>query len=105
MFPLFGAFCFRFPKVTGRMLGERLGRWNFWLFFVGFNVAFFPMAGPNPWGAGTLEWATSSPPPSYNFAHIPVVKGLEPLWDTGGPLPVVHGLRIDGPALPRREHG
>ena len=32
-----------FPKFTGRMLDERLGQWNFWLFFVGFNVAFFPM--------------------------------------------------------------
>jgi cytochrome c oxidase subunit I+III len=32
-----------FPKLTGRMLDERLGRWQFWLFFVGFNVAFFPM--------------------------------------------------------------
>ena len=43
VFPLFGAFYYWFPKVTGRMLGETLGRWNFWLFFVGFNVAFFPM--------------------------------------------------------------
>ena len=43
MFPLFGAFYYWFPKVTGRMLDERMGRWNFWLFFIGFNVAFFPM--------------------------------------------------------------
>jgi len=43
VFPLFGAFFYWFPKFTGRMLGERLGRWQFWLFFVGFNVAFFPM--------------------------------------------------------------
>jgi cytochrome c oxidase subunit I+III len=43
VFPLFGAFYFWFPKFTGRMLDERLGRWNFWLFFIGFNVAFFPM--------------------------------------------------------------
>jgi heme/copper-type cytochrome/quinol oxidase subunit 1 len=41
--PLFGAFYFWFPKVTGRMLGERLGRWHFWLFVVGVNVTFFPM--------------------------------------------------------------
>lgn len=39
------------------------------------------VAGPNPWGAGTLEWATSSPPPDYNFAEIPTVTGREdPLW-------------------------
>jgi cytochrome c oxidase subunit I+III len=43
VFPLFGAFYYWFPKFTGRMLSERLGRWNFWLFFIGFNVAFFPM--------------------------------------------------------------
>jgi cytochrome c oxidase subunit 1 len=43
VFPLFGAFYYWFPKFTGRMLSERLGRWNFWLFFIGFNVTFFPM--------------------------------------------------------------
>jgi cytochrome c oxidase subunit 1 len=43
VFPLFGAWYFWFPKITGRLMGERLGRWNFWLFFVGFNVTFFPM--------------------------------------------------------------
>jgi len=43
VFPLFGAFYYWFPKFTGRMLSERLGRWNFWLFFIGFNIAFFPM--------------------------------------------------------------
>jgi cytochrome c oxidase subunit 1 len=43
VFPLFGAFFYWFPKFTGRMLDERLGYWQFWLFFIGFNVAFFPM--------------------------------------------------------------
>ena len=43
VFPLFGAVYYWFPKFTGRMLGERLGLWHFWLFFIGFNVAFFPM--------------------------------------------------------------
>src|SRR5581483_4667801 len=43
VFPLFGAFYYWFPKFTGRMLSERLGHWNFWLFFVGFNLTFFPM--------------------------------------------------------------
>jgi cytochrome c oxidase subunit I+III len=43
VFPLFGMLHYWFPKLTGRMLDERLGRWQFWLFFVGFNVAFFPM--------------------------------------------------------------
>jgi heme/copper-type cytochrome/quinol oxidase subunit 1 len=29
--------------MTGRMLSERLGKWSFWLMFIGFNVGFFPM--------------------------------------------------------------
>jgi cytochrome c oxidase subunit 1 len=41
--PLFGAFYFWFPKITGRLLGERLGKWHFWLFVIGVNVTFFPM--------------------------------------------------------------
>jgi len=135
VFPLFGAFFYWFPKFTGRMLGERLGRWQFTLFFIGFNVAFFPMhilglagmprriytyaaetgwgplnlvatigavviavsillfvinvvrslakgeaAGADPWGAGTLEWATRSPPPAFSFVALPVVASREPLW-------------------------
>ncbi|HEY2065479.1 MAG TPA: cytochrome c oxidase subunit I [Gemmatimonadaceae bacterium] len=43
VFPLFAALYFWFPKMTGRMLSERLGRWHFWLFFVGVNLTFFPM--------------------------------------------------------------
>ena len=43
VFPLFAAFFYWFPKITGRMLGERLARWQFALFFIGFNVAFWPM--------------------------------------------------------------
>ncbi|HEX2726534.1 MAG TPA: cytochrome c oxidase subunit 4, partial [Beijerinckiaceae bacterium] len=43
VFPLLGAVYYWFPKVTGRLMSERLGKWNFWLFFVGFNGAFFPM--------------------------------------------------------------
>ena len=43
VFPLLGAVYYWFPKITGRMMSERLGEWNFWLAFIGFNVAFFPM--------------------------------------------------------------
>ncbi len=150
VFPLFAAFYYWFPKFAGRTLSERAGRVNFWLFFLGVNVTFFPMhflglmgmtrriytyspetgwgplnllatfgavmiaasvlvfianvvwsfrngtvAGPDPWRSHTLEWATPSPPPSYNFAHIPVVQGLYPLW-TGTPdQPVVTGMHAD----------
>jgi cytochrome c oxidase subunit 1 len=150
VFPLFGAFYYWFPKWTGRMLSESLGQWNFWTFFVGFNVTFFPMhqlglkgmtrriytyvpetgwggmnfiatcgagllgisvllflinvlwsrkrgaiAGDNPWGASTLEWATTSPIPSYNFLYLPTVRGREALWEQNEISPVVTGIRSD----------
>ncbi len=43
VFPLLGAIYYWFPKMTGRLLRERLGRWHFALFFVGFNLTFFPL--------------------------------------------------------------
>jgi cytochrome c oxidase subunit I len=150
VFPLLGAVYYWFPKITGRMMSERLGRWTAALIFVGFNLTFFPMhilglqgmprrvytyqpemhwgginlfvslssvilaagfllffvdaltslvrgkpAGDNPWDAGTLEWATSSPPPAYNFVHVPVVTDASPLWAERDALPVATGLRVD----------
>jgi cytochrome o ubiquinol oxidase subunit 1 len=35
----------------------------------------------DPWGGRTLEWATSSPPPPYNFAFTPVIHDLDAWWD------------------------
>ena len=42
-------------------------------------------AGPDPWDAWTLEWATSSPPPEYNFETLPAVRSRRPLWDLKHP--------------------
>ena len=150
VFPLLGALYYWFPKVSGRLLDERLGRWQFGLFFVGMNLTFFPMhqlgfegmprrvytylpeagwgnlnllasigaatlaasvllllvniarslrsgapAGENPWGADTLEWATTSPPRPYNFALVPTVDGRAPLWRYPDGLSVLAGLRTD----------
>jgi cytochrome c oxidase subunit I+III len=50
------------------------------------------LAGPNPWGGGTLEWATASPPPRYGFQHLPTVQGREPVWENRPDAPVVTGL-------------
>jgi len=42
-------------------------------------------AGNDPWDAWTLEWATTSPPPVYNFESAPVVRSRRPLWDLKHP--------------------
>jgi cytochrome c oxidase subunit 1 len=139
-FVLFAGFYYWYPKATGRMLDEKLGKWHFWLFLIGFHVTFDFMhipgllgmprqiytyepgrgwdvwnmivsvggviqavavlvfvfnlvwsyskgaiAGADPWDAWTLEWATTSPPPVYNFAVEPVVSSRRPLWDLKHP--------------------
>jgi cytochrome c oxidase subunit I len=40
LFALFGAFYYWFPKITGRMMDETLGKWHFWLFVIGFHLTF-----------------------------------------------------------------
>ena len=140
LFAVFGAFYYWFPKMSGWMLSETLGRLHFVLFLIGFHLTFDFMhipgllgmprriytyepgrgwdiwnlivtagvvfqgaailvfvgglawaffrrksAGNDPWDAWTLEWATSSPPASYNFATIPVVRSRRPLWDLKHP--------------------
>jgi cytochrome c oxidase subunit 1 len=43
VFPLLGGVYYWYPKLTGRMMSETLGKWSFWLLFIGFNATFFPM--------------------------------------------------------------
>jgi cytochrome c oxidase subunit I len=77
--------------------------WDTWNFVVTVGVAFQAVgvlafvfnlvlsyvrgrpAGSDPWDAWTLEWSTTSPPPEYNFASVPVVKSRRPLWDLKHP--------------------
>ncbi|HKI04351.1 MAG TPA: cytochrome c oxidase subunit I [Thermoanaerobaculia bacterium] len=54
-----------------------------------------PPAGNDPWASDTLEWSTTSPPPPYNFQHLPTVGGRSPLWLWRDDQPVVTGLRSD----------
>jgi cytochrome c oxidase subunit 1 len=132
------------------MMNEALGKVNFLVLFIGFNLTFFPMhqaglmgmprriytypadmgwntvnllsslgalllviggailiynlihsyvwgavAGDDPWNADTLEWATSSPPPVYNFLYPPVVEGRHALWERTAAAPIVAGIRMD----------
>jgi cytochrome c oxidase subunit I+III len=145
VFPLFAGFYYWFPKITGKMLDEGLGRWNFWLTLIGFHITFFPMhisgirgmtrrvytylagmgwdelnlissigafilgigililiinvirslrtgelAPDNPWQAGTLEWATTSPPQVYNFEPLPAVHSRQPLWERPSDREAIH---------------
>ena len=50
-------------------------------------------APANPWLASSLEWATTSPPPIYNFQPIRVVESRDPMWEGHEASPVVVGLR------------
>jgi cytochrome c oxidase subunit 1 len=43
MMGIFGGIYFYFPKLTGRLLSEKLGNWHFWITFIGMNLTFFPM--------------------------------------------------------------
>ena len=43
LFPVFAGLYYWFPKMSGRMLNEKLGKVSFWIMFIGFNVGFFPM--------------------------------------------------------------
>ncbi len=145
VFALFAGVYHWFPKVTGRMLGEGLGKIHFWMTFVGFHLTFAiqhvlglegmprrvpdyldaygfdwmnlvssigagilgastlpflwnawrswrhgDLAGDDPWGGHTLEWATSSPPPTANFdGSLPPIRSNRPVWDQNHPDLVV----------------
>jgi cytochrome c oxidase subunit 1 len=43
VFAIFAGLYYWWPKMFGKLLDERLGKWHFWLLFIGFNLTFFPM--------------------------------------------------------------
>ena len=56
MMGLFSGMYFWFPKVTGRLMSEKLGRWHFWLTVIGFNLTFFPMHYSGMYGMPRRTW-------------------------------------------------
>jgi cytochrome c oxidase subunit 1 len=142
VFMMFAGFYFWWPKMTGRMLDEKLGKLHFWLLFIGFHTTFLvqhwlgaegmprrysdylasdgfttlnvissvgaailglstlpwlynvyqtwrfapKVTTDDPWGWGmSLEWATSCPPPRYNFVQIPRIRSERPAFDLHHP--------------------
>ncbi|MEU6997551.1 cytochrome c oxidase subunit I [Nonomuraea sp. NPDC046570] len=138
VFAMFAGFYFWWPKLTGKMLNDRLGKVHFWLTFIGFHTTFLvqhwlgvagfprryadysPIDGftdlnmissvgafvlgmstlpffynvwktartapkvtvDDPWGyGGSLEWATSCPPPRHNFTSLPRIRSERPAFD------------------------
>ena len=69
VFPVVGAVYFWFPKMTGRLLDERLGRWNFWTMFIGFNLAFLPMHLTGLWGMPRRVY-TYAPDMGWNTLNL-----------------------------------
>jgi cytochrome c oxidase subunit 1 len=137
VFGVFAGVYYWFPKMFGKKLSEGLGKIQFVIMLIGFNLTFFPMhilglegmprrianyapeagwsdlnllatiggftiaasmlpflwnvfvtmrsgepAGDDPWEGNTLEWATSSPPPPYNFDRLPEIRSERPVFDT-----------------------
>ncbi|WP_373315618.1 cytochrome c oxidase subunit I [Planotetraspora phitsanulokensis] len=138
VFAMFSGFYFWWPKFTGKMLDDKLGKFHFWTLFFGFHLTFlvqhwlgvigFPrryadysaadgftdlnmissvgafllgastlpflynvwrtwkkapkVMVDDPWGfGGSLEWATSCPPPRHNFTSLPRIRSERPAFD------------------------
>ncbi len=156
LFGIFAGINYWFPKIAGFRLNERIGRYAFWCWIVGFLMSFVPMytlgimgatrrldhydastgwqpfyvlmliggiiimigvalqvvqivasimqkrrlrdTTGDPWDARTLEWATSSPPPSYNLAVIPEVTTRDAFFEIkqrgGLPEPKYEDIRM-----------
>jgi cytochrome c oxidase subunit I len=69
--------------------------WNVWV-----SWGRGPRAGADPWLGNTLEWATSSPPPVYNFATLPRIRSERPVRDMRLAVAAGDGHRVATPAAP-----
>lgn len=156
LFGYFAGLTYWFPKIFGFRLNERIGKWAFWFWIIGFLGAFVPLyilglmgatrrldhydpslgwqwlfivsgigvlliligvglqilqliisiknrndnrdLTGDPWDGRTLEWATSSPPPIYNFATVPAVTERDAYWEMkqskNQPKPVYEDIMV-----------
>lgn len=155
LFGIFAAISYWFPKITGVKLNERIGRYAFVAWVIGFCLSFIPMyvlgfmgatrrldhydsatgwqplyilmfiggvviavgvalqivqiiasfmqrrrlrdTTGDPWDGRSLEWATDSPPQSYNFTTIPQVDGRDTFWQMkqqGLPKPAYETIHV-----------
>lgn len=156
VFLMFAGLFFWWPKITGKMLNERLGKIQFWLLFIGFQVTFLvqhwlgvqgmprrygdylpadnfttlnivssvgavilavsslfflwnliltwktapKVTVDDPWGwGGSLEWATSCPPPRHNFTSLPRIRSDRPAFDLHHPELAPPGVHDQPPAV------
>lgn len=159
VYGIFAGITYWFPKITGFKLDERLGKLSFWLWLIGFFVAFVPLyvlgimgatrrldhyeaathwqplfiasfigaciiaaavavqilqvivsikkRGKNrditgdPWNGRTLEWATRSPAPFYNFAVIPKVTSRDAFWEMKASNHLKHKITYEDIQVPK----
>lgn len=159
VFGFFAAFTYWFPKVMGYKLNERLGTYAFWMWLVGFLLAFMPLyilglmgatrrldhydaslgwqwlfavagvgvlvimgalamqalqlfvsfrqrkqnvdASGDPWDGRTLEWATSSPAPVYNFAKLLPVQERDAYWIAKQAKQPTNSVKYEDIVLPK----
>jgi cytochrome c oxidase subunit I len=87
LYGMFAGFYFWFPKLTGKLLSEKLGRWHFWTFLVGFNLTFFPqyLVGldgmPRRIADYTIDRWTSANQVSTAGTYLMAVSILVFLWN------------------------
>jgi cytochrome c oxidase subunit 1 len=75
LFTIFGAFYYWFPKATGRLLDERLGKWHFWLFILGFHLTFDTMHVPGLLGMPRRIY-TYEPDRGWNTLNLVITIGV-----------------------------
>lgn len=68
--PVFAGLYYWYPKMTGRMMNETLGKWSFWVMFIGFNVGFFPM---HLLGLGGMPRRIYTYAPGLGFGNLNMV--------------------------------